>query len=490
MIALNKLLQKIKTLDVRGDTNRFVRDLQYDSRLVEPDAAFIAIRGYRTDGHDFIHQAYEKGARVFFVEKDVELPGAAFVKVADTRRALPQIARIFFNYPDHKLKLIGITGTNGKTTTAYLIHSILKQAHWSPGLVSTVEYFDGKQWEPAERTTPESLDLLRLFSRMVNAGLKSAVMEVSSHALSLHRVEGIPFVAGVFTNLGRDHLDFHETEEKYFLAKRKLFETFGENQKAVLNADDPYSRRIRQASKGEFFTFSMQDPSATVSYVSHRIKREGLQLQLRIPSGMVHLESALLGNFNIYNIMAAVTVAISLGLQENYIVDGVRGLLRVPGRCERYSTSAGFSVYIDYAHTPQGLQNILGAVLETRPHNLIVVFGAGGDRDKGKRPQMGKAAEDFADQVVITSDNPRSEDPNAIINDILQGIYDRNKVTVIPDRKEAIHEALSRANKRDAVVIAGKGHEKYQEIAGKRNPFDDHQIVRDFFREKGWEIDI
>jgi UDP-N-acetylmuramoyl-L-alanyl-D-glutamate--2,6-diaminopimelate ligase len=486
MMTLQKILDRIDKIGVRGETNRFVPDIQYDSRLAGPDQAFIAVRGFTSDGHDFIPQAYERGARVFFVEKEIELLDSTVVRVKDTRKAMAQIARVFFNNPEEKLKIVGITGTTGKTTTAYLVHSILNQAHWKPGLVTTIESFDGKRWEPAERTTPESLDLFRMFDLMVRSSLKSTVMEVSSHALSLHRVDGVPFVANVFTNLGRDHLDFHKTMEDYFHAKSRMFRNLTENQKVVLNWDDPYSQRIRKITEGEVFTFSMDKDEATVRHISHQVKKDGMQILLATPEGEVRVETPLLGDFNIYNILAAVTTAVSLGLQSNFIAEGIREMKRIPGRCEYYSTSFGVTIYVDYAHTPEGLRNILKAIWDTRPENLIVVFGAGGDRDRGKRPQMGKAADDFADIIILTNDNPRSEEPEEIIAEIGRGIYDQKKVTVIPDRREAIRSALARAAKRDAVLVAGKGHETYQEIAGQKFPFDDHQVIEEYIKEKAW----
>ncbi len=489
MMALKKILETVPAERVVGTTDRFIRDLQYDSRRVEEGDAFIAVPGFQTDGHRFVEQAYRRGARVFFVEKDVRLPDdATIVLVKDIRRRMADFGQVFFNFPQRQLKFIGITGTNGKTTTAYLIHSILKQAQWKPGLITTVEYFDGKAWHTATRTTPESLDLYRLFSQMVRAGLKSVVMEVSSHALELHRVRGIPFLAGVFTNLGHDHLDFHHTMENYFLAKRKLFERFKENQKAVINLDDPYGRRIPEATEGEVFGYSFSDPEATVRYLAHRTVKNGMVVQLETPLGKLELETGLLGDFNIYNLLAAVTTAVSLGLNENYILEGIRAVRRIPGRCEQYITTQGLRIFVDYAHTPGALRNILKAVWETQPQNLIVVFGAGGDRDRQKRPLMGKAAEDFADRIILTNDNPRSEDPLEILEQIRQGIYDQSKVTVIPDRREAIRTALAQAGRHDAVVVAGKGHETYQEIAGKFHHFDDHEVIEKFLQEKGWEL--
>ena len=486
MMKANDIIKDLEILGSQGDLNRFVSDIQYDSRKIQHGEAFIAIKGFQTDGHRFISQAYQNGARVFFSEEPVDLPDATVIYLKDNRQALPIISRTFFHEPDKKLKIIGITGTNGKTTTAYLIHSILQKAHWKPGLFTTVKYFDGSEWHNSERTTPEALDLFRILYRMNQAGLKSMVMEVSSHALSLARVEGVHFLAGVFTNLGRDHLDFHQTQENYFLAKRRLFEGMTESQRAVLNEDDPYSERIRQNTGAEVYTYSLKDPASSVSYIQHQLQKEGLQITLKIPAGEITVITKFLGTFNIYNIMAAVATGVSLGLPDNFMLAGIESLVRVPGRCENYSTPDGYSVYIDYAHTPDALQNILRAIWETRPQTLIVVFGAGGDRDRGKRPAMGKAAEDYGDKIILTNDNPRSEDPMVILHDILSGISDKSKVMVIPDRHEAIHTALKMARNKDSVVVAGKGHEDYQEIKGIKYPFDDREVLKEFFEQRRW----
>ncbi|MBN2364542.1 MAG: UDP-N-acetylmuramoyl-L-alanyl-D-glutamate--2,6-diaminopimelate ligase, partial [Calditrichaeota bacterium] len=459
MMILKDLLQKIDHESVSGDVDRLVSDIHYHSDTVEKDSLFVAIRGYQTDGHRFISNAFENGARVFMIEKDIDIPGATVVRVADTRKALSRISRVFFGYPDRKLKIIGITGTTGKTTTAYLIHSILTAAHWNPGLISTVESYDGDVWKLSERTTPEALDIFRLFHQMNRKRLKSAVMEVSSHALSLYRVKDISFTAGVFTNLGRDHLDFHKTMDDYFLAKKKLFDEMNENQRAILNIDDLYSTRIQESTGGEVFTYSMNRRDATVCFLHHESRQKGMSVTMQIPSGVITLETSLLGDFNIYNILAAVTTAVSLGIQDDFIIKGVESLKRIPGRCEILETPSNFTVYVDYAHTPESLHNILRAVWGAKPATLIVVFGAGGDRDRGKRPAMGKAADDFADKIILTNDNPRSEDPETIIKDILEGISDKSKVSVIIDRREAIQKALDMAQANDGVLIAGKGHE-------------------------------
>jgi UDP-N-acetylmuramoyl-L-alanyl-D-glutamate--2,6-diaminopimelate ligase len=298
-------------------------------------------------------------------------------------------------------------------------------------------------------------------------------------------VDGIPFVAGIFTNLGRDHLDFHRTMEEYFKAKYKLFENFSEFQKAILNLDDPYSLRIMKSTSGEVFTYSLSDKSAMVHHLSHFMDAKGMQVKIAVPSGELDVQTSLLGEYNIYNIMAAVTTALSLGINENFIIDGINRVKNIPGRCERYHSSSGTSIYLDYAHTPDALKRILQAIWGTRPKNLIVVFGAGGARDKGKRPEMGKAAGEYADIIILTNDNPRNEDPDQIIADILAGITDRDKIRIIPDRKEAILTALQLAGSKDSVLIAGKGHENYQEIGERRIPFDDHKIIEEFLKTSG-----
>ena len=484
MMKLDELLKNIEVEKVKGISDCFVSDLQYDSRQVEKDNAFVAVKGYERDGHDFVLQAQQQGARVFFVEKELNIPDVTQVIVKSTRKLLPEISRKFFYYPDKKLKAIGITGTNGKTTTAYLIYAILKFAKWKPGLLTTVEYYDGSSWIPAERTTPESLDIFRLFQSMVRSGLKSVVMEVSSHALSLNRVDGIQFMANVFTNLGRDHLDFHGTLNDYFLAKRKLFENLNENQRVILNLDEPFSQKIIDMTQGEAFTYSMRKTDATVNYLEHSVDQNGMSISLRIPAGKISIHTPLVGEFNIYNVMAAATIAVSLGLHEDHVVSGLDNSPRIPGRCEYLASPSGFSIYVDYAHTPDALQNILRAIFETKPRKLIVVFGAGGDRDKGKRPLMGKAVENYADRIILTNDNPRSEEPANIINDIMAGISDKKKVLIIQDRRDAIHVALSMAEEKDAVVIAGKGHESYQEIAGKRYSMDDRLEIQNYFEKQ------
>ncbi len=483
MKRVSEIIAGLPVEEVIGDMNALVKTICYDSRQVSEQDAFIAIRGFKHDGHQFIEQAYQNGCRVFIVERTPQLDDVIIVRVKDTRRWLPFMAKNFFNNVVDELKIVGITGTNGKTTTAYIFHSILKKAHWKPGLISTIETIIGRERLPAIRTTPESWDLHRLFYQMYRKRIKSVVMEVSSHALALHRTDGIPFLAGVFTNMGHDHLDFHKTMRRYFSAKKRLFDNLNQNDRAVVNLDDPYSQRILKDTAGDVFTYSFNDPGATVYLKDYQMLSEGMSVTLKVPSGDIFFTSSLVGKFNAYNLMAATTTAISLGLREEYIVDGVSSLQSIPGRCEKYAFPEGFRVYIDYAHSPEALQRMLEGLIEFHSRCLTVVFGCGGDRDVNKRPRMGKIAEDYADRVVLTNDNPRSEDPLKIIDQIKKGIYDQSKVEVIPDRKEAIETVIQRASKNEIILIAGKGHETYQEIGEKKIHFDDHEVVENLLNE-------
>jgi UDP-N-acetylmuramyl-tripeptide synthetase len=478
MKRISEIIGKLPVEAVQGDLSTVIREIQYDSRKVSKDDVFIAIRGFQQDGHQYIRTAYEKGCRAFIVEEMPPIDDAVIVQVKDTRRWLPFIARNYYENVVDEMKNVGITGTNGKTTTAYLLYSILKEAGWKPGLISTVEYIIGEQRFPSLRTTPESLDLHRTFYDMYRQGLKNVVVEVSSHALALHRTAGIHFLAAVFTNLGHDHLDFHKTKEKYFLAKKKLFDELHENDRAIVNIDDPYSERILKDTEGDVFTYSQKDPSATVYLKFYQMLAEGMSIILKVPSGEMFCTTPLVGKFNIYNIMAATATALSLGLLEEHVIRGIEALINIPGRCERYVSPAGFRVYVDYAHSPEALQRMLEALLEFKPPRLTVVFGCGGDRDVEKRPRMGKIAEDYADKIFLTNDNPRSENPLKIIEQIQGGIYDKSKVLVIPDRREAIETVLKQARKNEIVLIAGKGHETYQEFADGKIHFDDHEVVR------------
>lgn len=485
MKYIKEIIEGLPDVEIRGAATRMIEEIRYDSRRVTAADAFVAVRGMKSDGHRFVKDAYDRGCRVFVVEDIPDsFEDAVFVKVSDTRRALPHLAFNLFDRVVTKLKIIGITGTNGKTTCAYLLHSILEQAHWKPGLISTIEYIIGDKHISAQRTTPESLDLHRLFHKMYANRLKSAVMEVSSHALTLHRTDGIPFSAAVFTNMAHDHLDFHGNMENYFLAKRKLFSGLADSSRAILNIDDPYAERIKNQTLAEIFTYSYSSADATVSMKDYQPLPNGVMVSFRVPGGTLTVRSGLIGQFNVYNLLAVVTAAISLGLQDEFIISGIESLRRVPGRSERYELPNGAVAFIDYAHTPDALKRILRALIESKPKRIIVVFGCGGDRDFEKRPLMGKIAEDYADAVILTNDNPRSEKPEEIIAQIQKGIFDQSKVEVYPDRKEAILKALAMAGSKDMILIAGKGHENYQEFADRRIHFDDREVVKTFIEAK------
>ena len=454
-----------------------VRDLAYDARAVTPGAAFFAVPGEHADGHDFAARAVDNGAVVLVVERAVE-PEVPQLVVPSTRQAMATAADVFFGEPTRELEVAGVTGTNGKTTTAFLLYAILAAAGKRPGLLGTVESRVGGEVRPVVRTTPEAIDLQRTFREMLDAGDRSVALEASSHASVLHRLDRVRFDALVFTNLTQDHLDFHGTMEAYFQAKRKLF-TGAAPPPAAVNIGDPWGRQLagELADKGRapLLTFGFAEDA--------EIRPDGLVLDgggARFTAGGIELESSLRGRFNVENVLGAVAAGILLGLDEEEIAAGVKALAGVPGRFEAVDEGQPFTVLVDYAHTPDSLDNVLRAARDLAAGRVIVVFGAGGDRDRGKRPLMGKIAADLADVVVVTSDNPRSEEPLGIIQDVLQGAG--MDVEIDPDRSSAIGRAIGLAAEGDVVVIAGKGHEQGQEIGGEKLPFDDRLVAREALR--------
>ena len=454
-----------------------VRDLAYDARAVTPGAAFFAVRGATADGHDFAAEAVENGAAVLVVERAVE-PEVPQLVVPDSRAAMATAADVFFGEPTRELEVAGVTGTNGKTTTAFLLHSMFEAAGRRPGLLGTVESRIGGKVRPVVRTTPEAIDLQRTFREMLDAGDLSVALEASSHASALHRLDRVRFDALVFTNLTQDHLDFHRTMEGYFEAKRRLF-TGAAPPPAAVNIGDSWGRKLAQELQD-----SARAPLVTFGFAEDaELRPDGLVLDgagARFTAGGIELETSLRGRFNVENVLGAVAAGILLDLDEEKIAAGVRALSGVPGRFEAVDEGQPFTVIVDYAHTPDSLDNVLRAARDIARGRLIVVFGAGGDRDRGKRPLMGKIAADLADVVVVTSDNPRSEEPVAIIQDILQGAG--MDVEIDPDRRSAIARALGLAEDGDVVVIAGKGHEQGQEIGAEKLPFDDRAVAREALR--------
>jgi UDP-N-acetylmuramoyl-L-alanyl-D-glutamate--2,6-diaminopimelate ligase len=449
-----------------------VTSLEFDSRMVHPGSVFIAITGETCDGHDFINEAEKKGAVAVVTQKRVntQLPQ---IIVRDSRVAMGVLAQRFYGQFSNVSK-IGITGTNGKTTTAFLIHSILAAAGKNPGLIGTV-YYLGKTKMKAHRTTPESLDLFKLFARFQDDGAQAIVMEVSSHALSLGRVEDIKFSSTVFTNLGQDHLDFHGSVDEYRKSKLHLFSLLEDDGIAIFNIDDPTSEAIEALNLKKTITYGVKNSGDICgNIVEERI--DGLDTIVSFGNERYSIGSKLIGNFNIYNICAAFATGVAMGIDVETIIDGLEALTSVRGRMERVVDN----IFVDYAHTPEAIENALNSLRLYTRDKIIIVFGCGGNRDRDKRPIMGAIASRLADFTILTSDNPRGELPRDIITDIERGMQNQN-YKVIEDRREAICYAISSKKPQDIVLIAGKGHEEYQIIGSSKNAFDDAKVVGECF---------
>jgi UDP-N-acetylmuramoyl-L-alanyl-D-glutamate--2,6-diaminopimelate ligase len=482
--------------EVRGDSSVEISDLAYDSRRVADGTLFFCFPGERTDGHDFAAAAVEAGAAALVVERPLELE-VPQAQVEDARAAMAPIAAAFNEDPTSELTVVGITGTNGKTTTAFLVRHLLEAAGRQCGLLGTVRQVVGGQVEEVERTTPEAIDLQRTFGRMLEAGDAACAMEVSSHALVLHRADAIDFAAKVFTNLSQDHLDFHDDMEDYFAAKRLLFMGEGgaplielEGGISVVNLDDEYGRRLAEeldtGEGGNCVTYSSAGADADLSARGVTFDTAGSRFLCLSPAGELDIQTPLPGDFNVSNALAALGVAHALGLDLREAAAALASAEQVPGRFESIDEGQPFGVIVDYAHTPDSLENVLEAARRLTGRQLISVFGCGGDRDREKRPLMGRAGAELSDIAVVTSDNPRSENPDAIIEQIRKGIPEspRAEVLVDADRRAAIAAALGRAREGDTVVIAGKGHEQGQEFEnGRKIPFDDRDVARDELRK-------
>ncbi|MBM4143840.1 MAG: UDP-N-acetylmuramoyl-L-alanyl-D-glutamate--2,6-diaminopimelate ligase [Lentisphaerae bacterium] len=483
-MKLDALLSETPVLETAGRAGREVLGVVSDSRQVKPGYVFVAIAGRRADGWSYADEAARRGAVAIVSRGDVPpRRDVCHVRVADPRRAVADLARAFHGNPSARLRLAGVTGTNGKTTTTYMIYEALRAAGRRPGLIGTVEYRIGTRVIPASRTTPEAPDLQAMLAQMAGAGGDSAVMEVSSHALAQQRVLGMEFDAAVFTNLTRDHLDYHNTMEEYFEAKALLFRDLARGAKAavsVINRDDPWGRRLieRHDPHRALLTYGV-DPAADVRAEEVRLTSHGSAFVLRSPWGAERCEIRLLGWFNVSNALAAAAACGALGVAPGVTAGALAAMRRVPGRLEEIETDRGFQVFVDYAHTDDALEHVLRTLRPLCAGALSVVFGCGGDRDRGKRPAMGRVAAELADRVIITSDNPRSEDPAEIIAQVRAGCGAKAAVETIVDRREAIARALDAAGRGDVVLVAGKGHENYQEFARTTVPFDDRQAVRD-----------
>ena len=458
--------------------SRIVTNLQYDSRKVETGSLFFAVKGFKADGHRYLNSVKQAGAVAAVVQEvnpDVELPQ---VKVDDSRIAMALTARNFYTPEVDDMTLIGITGTNGKTTTSFLVQSILEKAGIKTGLIGTIAYFIGPQKINAWNTTPESIDLYNLLFQMHLNRQNAAVLEVSSHALALHRVEGMKFDVAVFTNLSRDHLDFHKDEEDYFLTKAKLFSMIKPGGSAVLNLDDAHGRKLHNEFTRNAITYGFDD-AALIKAVDWQMTMNGMHLKVETPAGNLDISTKLIGKFNIYNILSAVGTGIARNLQPASIKMGIESVDYIPGRLQSFEIKDGVVAVVDYSHTPDSLEKAILTLRQVVQHRLIVVFGCGGDRDKGKRPQMGRIAETLGDLTIVTTDNPRTENPERIIDDILEGMSIPEKRMVISDRREAIYKAITIAERGDIILVAGKGHEQYQEINGVKHDFNEFAIIKD-----------
>jgi UDP-N-acetylmuramoyl-L-alanyl-D-glutamate--2,6-diaminopimelate ligase len=473
--ALNRALAPVQVI---GRPQVEISALAHDARAVAPGALFFCVRGAAVDGHELANRAVSAGAVALVVEQPLDVAVPQLV-VDDVRSAMSTAADVFFGEPTKTLQVAGVTGTNGKTTTTFLMRSILEAAGHRTGLVGTVEWVVGGERRAAPFTTPEAIELQRLFREMIDVGDTAVALEASSHGSSYRRLDRVRFDALVFTNLTQDHLDLHGTMEEYFQAKRRLFAA-PQPVPAAVNVGDPYGRRLAEelaeSHRAPLVTFGLR-PEAEV-------RADGLELTShgsRFHAAGVELETPLLGIFNVENVLGAVAAALLLDVPEDAIVSGVRAVTGVPGRFEAVDEGQPFAVVVDYAHTPGSLDTVLQAARDLGDGRVIVVFGAGGDRDRGKRPLMGSVAAARSDIAIVTSDNPRSEEPLAIIGDVLQGAGP--DVEIDPDRRSAIRRAVALASPGDIVVIAGKGHEQGQEVDGVLHPFDDREVVRDALRE-------
>ncbi len=457
-----------------------ITGLAYDNRAVEPGFLFFCVPGFTRDGHDFAPDAVERGAAALVVARPLGL-GVPEVRVDDVRSAMAVAAARFHGDPTARLPVVGITGTNGKTTTAFLVRSLLEAGDRPCGLLGTVKSVIGGEEHAVVRTTPEAIDLQRTFAAMEAAGDRACAMEISSHALELRRADGIHVAAAVFTNLTQDHLDFHPDMEAYFQAKRLLFAS-PLTRARIVNADDPYGRRLAAEFAGTI-TFGLDDESADYRAVDIQHSFTGTRFTALTPDGEFDVRIGLPGRFNVLNALGAWAAARVIGVAAATIAGALAGAGRVPGRFEPVDEGQPYAVLVDYSHTPDSLENALRAARELAEHRVIAVFGAGGDRDRGKRPLMGAIAARVADVAIVTSDNPRSEDPDAIIGEILAGIDDRTGVEADADRRAAIRRAVELAEPGDVLVIAGKGHEQGQEFAGgRKEPFDDVAVAREALR--------
>ncbi len=482
-MKLSELIRGLTVLETRGDMNVAVKSLTHDSRQAVPGALFVAVRGHQVDGHRFLPEVVRQGVAGLVVEQAISDPIPQVV-VADARVALAQLASCFYQEPSRKLRVIGITGTNGKTTLTYLLESILQAAGRQVAVLGTINYRRSGKIIPAPNTTPDAADLQRHFRDMVAEGVTDVVMEVSSHALDQGRVFGVHFDVAAFTNLTQDHLDYHPSLDHYFASKLRLFThhlatSAKPKRLAVVNGDDPRSAVIAKNYPGTTLTVGFGG-TCDLRPSSYELRPEGILAQVLLGGKVLDLESPLIGTFNLENILLAVGIAHGLDISDEAILAGLKNLRGVPGRLERIDNQRGLQIFVDYAHTPDALTRVLQELRPLTKGRLLTVFGCGGDRDRSKRPLMGTAAARGSDQVIVTSDNPRTEDPNQVISEITQGMHGLGSFQVVPDREQALSTALQLAQSGDTLLVAGKGHEDYQIMGTQKVHFSDQEMLRKF----------
>lgn len=483
-MRLESITRIIQPLTMRGSRDLEIEGVAYDSRQVKPGYLFVALRGERHDGADYIDDAVRRGAVAIVSEQDLERRDVAHLQVEDARLAVAEISSAYYEHPSEKLEMVGVTGTNGKTTVAFMVKHLFEAAGRPTGLIGTVRYELGRRVIPAGRTTPEAPDIHFMLDQMVKARCTAAAMEVSSHALVQKRVYGVDFDVGIFTNLTRDHLDYHKSMEDYFRAKSMLFRGLGQMSKsaaAVINLDDPWGMQLASTGglNAELILFGVH-PGASVRAEDLELQPMGSMFRFVSPWGDADVMLPLPGRYNVSNALAAMAAGGARGLAPEAMAEALRTLAPVPGRLQQFTGIGGVHVFVDYAHTEDALNNVLRTLREIAARRVITVFGCGGNRDATKRPVMGAVASALSDHVILTNDNPRREDPAAILADIRAGVREDASCDVIPDREEAIAAAIHMAKAGDVVLVAGKGHENYQEFNDTVIPFDDAEVVRRF----------
>jgi UDP-N-acetylmuramoyl-L-alanyl-D-glutamate--2,6-diaminopimelate ligase len=484
-MKLSNVLAGVPGVNLCGNPDENIRGISCSSKTIQPDDLFAALKGEKADGYDFIGEALDRGAIAFLSdrEKPENFP-KTWIQVLNSRKALALCAANLYEHPSHKLKVVGITGTKGKTTITYILEEILKKVDIKTGVIGTISYRGPATQRVAERTTPEAPDLQRMMREMVDSGATHCVMEVSSHSLELNRVIGIDFDVAVFTNLSGEHLDYHHTMEEYFEAKKKLFLIPSRKKMAVINCDDSWGKKLLTELRLDSITYGTT-PAAQIRAEAFTFTQEGLEMTVQYAEGEILVSSRLLGKPNMYNILASIACALVLKVPVHGIKEGIASLDGVPGRFEKINNAFGYNIFVDYAHTDDALKNLLETAKELNYGRILLVFGAGGDRDRQKRPRMGEVAGKYADWAILTSDNPRTEDPMAILSDIEEGISKTgpDKYELEPDRKSAIHKALSMAERGDCILVAGKGHEDYQILKDKIIPFKDKDVITSYLKE-------